>query len=66
MKKRKFTALQVYFPEGNDSKKRLERVAKLTGFSMSRVAAMAVTYGVVKVEELLLGEGSVPVGKKSK
>lgn len=67
MKKQKLIPVKVYFSDA-ELVKRLEHVAKVTGFSVSGVSAMAVRFGIAQVEEALLevNQISSPVGDGKK
>jgi hypothetical protein len=61
--KKKLIPVRVYFSDA-EIVKRLENVAKLTGFSVSGVTALAVKQGITQVEEMFLETGQLLPAKK--
>ena len=61
--KKKLIPVRVYFSDA-EIVKRLENVAKVTGFSVSGVSAMAIRFGIAQVEEALLEVNQLPVSDK--
>lgn len=47
--------VKVYFEATNETLKRLEHVANVSGLSLSSVASMAMKHGMDKVEDMLAG-----------
>lgn len=55
MKKQKLIAVRAYFTD-SEIPDRLKHLVDVTGFSMSRVIAMALRFGISQTEERLLDE----------
>lgn len=57
--------VQLYFTDANGKKtlSRIENISKRTGLSVSKVASMAVHFGITEVEDRLLEEKQLAVKK---
>jgi intergrase/recombinase len=58
MKKKKLIPVKVYFSD-EAFVKRLENIARVTGFSLSGVTALAVKQGIAQVEEMFIEPSQV-------
>lgn len=67
-KKNKPVRVQMYFTslEARKVWERLENVSKRTGLSVSKVASMAVRFGITEVEDRFLEEHELEAKPKSK
>lgn len=66
--KKKSEAVKIYFSDENGKKvfERIENISKRTGLSVSKVAGMAVRFGIVEVEDRILDAHELEPTTKAK